>query len=60
MENFADLNCDYFICSNSYTTAIGMASIHDNKHYKVTRALSQGNFDSTYLWKQAKVYVREK
>jgi hypothetical protein len=59
MENFADLYCDYLICSNSYTTATGMASLLDITHDKVTRAKSQGNYDSTYLWNQAKVYVRE-
>ena len=59
MENFADLYCDYLICSNSYTTATGMASLLDIKHDKVTRALTQGDFDSKYLWKQAKVYVKE-
>jgi hypothetical protein len=59
MENFADLYCDYLICSSSYTTATGMASLLDIKHDKITRALSQGDYDSKYLWKQSKVYVRE-
>ena len=59
MENFADLYCDYLICSSSYTTATGMASLLDIKHDKITKALKEGNYDSKYLWNQAKIYVRE-
>ncbi len=56
MENFADLYSDYLISSSSYTTATGMASLLSIKHDKITRELATGNYDSKFLWKQAKVY----
>ncbi len=59
MENFADLYSDYLISSSSYTTATGMASLLSIKHDKITRELSTGNYDSKFLWKQAKVYIEE-
>jgi len=59
MENFADLYSDYLISSSSYTTATGMASLLSIKHDKITQALSKGNYDSKFLWKQAKSYVQE-
>jgi hypothetical protein len=59
MKNFADLYSDYLIISTSYTTSTGMASILSIKHDKITRALSQGNYDSKFLWQQSKVYIQE-
>jgi len=59
MKNFWDLYCDYLICSSSYTTATNMASVLNIKHDKVTQALSKGNYDSKFLWKEAKPYVQE-
>ncbi len=59
MDNFSDLYSDYLISSSSYTTATGMASLLSIKHDKITRELSKGNYDSKFLWKQAKVYVQE-
>ena len=59
MENFADLYSDYLISSSSYTTATGLASLLSIKHDKITRELATGNYDSKFLWKQAKVYIQE-
>ncbi len=59
MENFADLYSDYLISSSSYTIATGMASLLSIKHDKITRELATGNYDSKFLWKQAKVYIQE-
>ncbi len=36
-----------------------MASLLSIKHDKITRELSTGNYDSKFLWKQAKVYIEE-
>ena len=59
MENFADLYTDYLICSSSYTTAIGMASLLSIKYDKITRHLSKGLFDSKFLWSYCKPYIKE-
>jgi hypothetical protein len=59
MGNFADLYSDYLISSSSYTISTGMASFLCIKHDKITIALSQGTYDSVFLLKQSKVYVRE-
>jgi hypothetical protein len=59
MKNFADLYGDYLISSTSYTTSTGMADLLSIKHDKITRELSKGDYDSKFLWKQAKVYVQE-
>lgn len=59
MEQFTDLYTDYLITSSSYTTATGMAALLTIKHDKITRALSKGNYDSKFLWKKAKPYIRE-
>ncbi len=59
MDNFPDLYTDYLISSSSYTTATGMASLLSIQHDKITRELSTGNYDSKFLWKQAKPYVQE-
>jgi len=59
MDNFGDLYSDYLICSTSYTTATGMARLLSIKHDKITRELSNGNYDSKYLWKRVKPYIKE-
>gem|GEM_PF-2236180 len=59
MENFEDLYTDYLITSTSYTTATGMVSLLSVSHDKITRSLSQGVYDSKYLWSYVKPYVQE-
>lgn len=59
MENFVDLYTDYLICSNSYTTATGMASLLSIKHDKITQHLSKDLFDSKFLWSYSKPYIQE-
>lgn len=59
MENFVDLYTDYLICSSSYTTATGLASLLSVKHDKITRHLSKGMYDSKFLWSCSKPYVQE-
>jgi 2-methylcitrate dehydratase PrpD len=54
VENFEDLYTDYLITSTSYTTATGMASLLSVSHDKITRSLSQGVYDSKYLWEYVK------
>lgn len=36
-----------------------MANLLSIKHDKITRELSNGEYDSKFLWKQSKVYVKE-
>ena len=59
MENFVDLYTDYLITSSSYTTSTGMASMLNIKHDNITKELSDGLYDSTFLQSKAKPYVRE-
>ncbi len=59
MENFVDLYTDYLICSNSYTTATGMASLLSIKHDKITQHLSKDLYDSKFLWSYSKPYIQE-
>lgn len=59
MENFSDLYTDYLISSTSYATATGMSDLLTVSHDKITRALSKGDYDSKYLWKNVKPYVQE-
>lgn len=59
MENFVDLYTDYLICSSSYTTATGMASMLSIKHDKITQHLSKDLFDSKFLWSYSKPYIQE-
>ena len=59
MENFVDLYTDYLICSGSYTTATGMASLLSIRHDKITQHLSKGLFDSKFLWQYSKPYIKE-
>jgi hypothetical protein len=59
VENFTDLYTDYLISSFSYTTATGLANLLSVKHDKITRCLSRGVYDSKFLWKTVKPYMRE-
>ena len=59
MENFVDLYTDYLICSSSYTTATGMASLLSIKDDKITQHLSKSLFDSKFLWSYSKPYIKE-
>lgn len=59
MENFTDLYTDYLISSTSYATATGMADLLSLSHDRITRQLSQGNYDSKFLWKKVKPYIQE-
>ena len=59
MENFVDLYTDYLITSSSYTTSTGMASLLNIKHDKITKELSDGLYDSKFLWSKAKPFVQE-
>jgi hypothetical protein len=61
MENILDLYTDYLIVNNGKATATGLSRIlnHGISHDKITRMLSQSNFDSKYLWKQVKPLVHE-
>lgn len=59
MENFSDLYSDYLICSTSYASATGMASLLNIKHDKITQELSKRNYDSKFLWQRVKPYVQE-
>lgn len=59
MENFVDLYTDYLISSSSYTTATGIASLLSIKHDKITTELSEGAYDSKFLWNYAKPYIQE-
>jgi len=59
VENFVDLYTDYLICSSSYTTATGMASMLSIKHDKITQHLSKDLFDSKFLWSYSKPYIQE-
>lgn len=59
VENFVDLYTDYLLCSNSYTTATGMASLLSIKHDTITQHLSKDLFDSKFLWSYSKPYIQE-
>ena len=59
MENFVDLYTDFLISSTSYTTATAMAELLSVSHDKITRSLSEGCYDSKYLWKKVKPYIQE-
>jgi hypothetical protein len=59
VENFTDLYTDYLISSTSYATATGMSGLLSISHDKITRELSNGDYDSKYLWKKVKPYVQE-
>lgn len=61
MENFVDLYTDYLICSFGQTTATGLSQllVGSISHDKITRGLSQNEYDSKYLWKCVKPMVEE-
>jgi DDE superfamily endonuclease len=61
VENFEDLYTDYLLCSFGQTTATGLSDLLDGaiSHDKITRCLSQSEYDSKYLWKRVKPYVEE-
>ena len=61
MENILDLYTDYLIVNSGKATATGLSrSLNQGiSHDKITRMLSQSDFDSKYLWKQVKPLVHE-
>jgi hypothetical protein len=61
VENFVDLYTDYLICSFGQTTATGLSQLLSGaiSHDKITRGLSQKEYDSKYLWKVVKPMVEE-
>lgn len=61
MENFVEIYTDYLLCSFGQTTATGLSKLLDGavSHDKITRSLSQNEFDSSFLWKKVKPYVEE-
>ena len=56
-----DLYVDYLIVSTSYTTATGMSKMLNKKisHDKITRFLSQSNYQPADLWKISKKIVKK-
>lgn len=60
-KELLDLYSDYLICSFSYTTATGLASLLDNtvSHDKVTRFLGARPYTSKDLWQLVKPIIRE-
>ena len=61
MENFVDLYTDYLISSFGQTTATGLSQLlcGSISHDKITRGLSQHEYDSKYLWNYVKPMVQE-
>jgi len=59
-EELVDLYTDYLIVVNGQATATGLSDVLDNEisHDKFTRMLSNGEFNSKYLWKKVKKIVR--
>lgn len=55
-----DLYVDYLICSTSYTTATGLSRITDKtiSHDKVTKFLSEKDYNASDLWKIAKSFYK--
>jgi len=56
-----ELYSDYLLSSFSYTTATGLSIMTEGEisHDKVTRFLSEGDFNSKDLWKLIKPTIRE-
>lgn len=56
-----DLYSDYLLVTDRYATATGLSAISGGKisHDKITRFLSEEEFDSKTLWKIVKPKVRE-
>jgi hypothetical protein len=61
VENFVDLYTDYLLCSFGQTTATGLSQLLGGtvSHDKVTRGLSQKEYDSKYLWQSIKPMIEE-
>lgn len=61
MENFVELYTDYLLCSFGQTTATGLSQLLEGRisHDKITRCLSQNQYDSKYLWQSVKPMVEE-
>jgi hypothetical protein len=61
VENFVDLYTDYLLCSFGQVTATGLSQLMSGSisHDKITRSLSQKEYDSRYLWKCVKPMVEE-
>ncbi len=61
MENFVDIYTDYLLCSFGQVTATGLSSLLNGavSHDKITRGLSQNEYDSKYLWQRVKPMVEE-
>jgi hypothetical protein len=61
VENFVELYTDYLLCSFGQATATGLSKLLDGviSHDKITRGLSQNDYDSKYLWSYVKPMVEE-
>src|SRR3954447_24226242 len=61
VENFVELYTDYLLCSFGQTTATGLSQLLGGtiSHDKITRCLSQQQYDSSYLWQSVKPMVQE-
>ena len=60
MQALLDLYTDYLLISFGQTTATGLSKVLDGlvSHDKITRLLSENNFDSKSLWHEVKPLVR--
>jgi hypothetical protein len=62
VENLVDLYTEFLISSpGGLTIAVSMSKMLKGQlsHYKITRFLSQENYDSKYLWQQVKPMIQE-
>ena len=59
-KQLLEIYSDYLISSFSHTTATGLSSVLDNEisHDKITRFLSECDYDSKLLWSLVKDQVR--
>jgi hypothetical protein len=59
-EELIELYTDYLIVVNGQATATGLSAILDGEisHDKITRLLSNGEFNSKYLWKKVRLSDR--
>ena len=60
-KEILDLYSDYLICSFNHVTATGLSKALDGQlsHDKITRFLSEEDFDSKQLWQLAKPVIRQ-
>jgi hypothetical protein len=60
-KEILDLYSDYLICSFSHVTATGLAKALDGQvsHDKITRLLSEQDFNSKHLWQFVKPTLRK-